>query len=83
MTDQKDNLAEDLIINKMKTLTEDIYMAVKELPCDQFGTVMSMLITMWCASNGIDAELYVKTMAPAISNSNQYFAAINENQQGG
>ncbi|MBQ3418201.1 MAG: hypothetical protein IJH32_10275 [Ruminococcus sp.] len=69
MTNQKDSLAEDLIISKMKTLTEDIYMAVKELPCDQFGTVMSMLIAIWCANNDIDAELYVKTMAVAISNS--------------
>lgn len=83
MTDQKDSLAEDLIISKMKTLTEDIYIAIKELPCDQFGTVISMLITMWCKRNDIDAELYVKTMAVAILNSNQNDAVTNENQQGG
>lgn len=76
----ENTLAEDLIINKMKTLTEDIYIAIKELPCDQFGTVMSMLITMWCERNDIDAEPYIKTMAVAILNSNQNDAATNENQ---
>ena len=58
----ENKLAEDLIINKMKTLTEGTYDAVKELPCDQFGTIISMLITMWCSRNEVDTLEILKAL---------------------
>ncbi len=70
MINDQNDLSVNLIVDKMKSLTEGIYGAIKELPCDQFGTIMSMLMTMWCDRNEIDIFQFLEVLITAISDEN-------------
>ena len=77
MIKDQNNLSVKLIIKKLQALTGNIYEATKELPCDQFATVISMLITMWCNRNGIDAVKLLDIIYTALDEEEDYSTNIS------
>lgn len=66
MWDELNDLSKYIIVSKVRSLTEDIYAAVKTLPIDEFGVFVSVLIEMWCENYGIDALDFLDIMETAM-----------------
>lgn len=58
-------LSQSIIIDKVKCITEDVYVVVKSLPIDEFGVFLSVLIEMWCKKYGIDVLDFLDIMETA------------------
>lgn len=77
MIKDQNELYVNLIVDKMKTLTEGIYGVIKELPCDQFGTIKSMLMTIWCDRNEIDIFQFLETIIISMPDDNEDTHAVS------